>query len=125
MADANTTQEKRTPDIPDIRPVPIVWDIPPDPTILYSTHAVIQSTSSEFVISFFEIFPPLLMGDEDEKLRQFMNIDAIRARFLARIVMTPDRIEELIAALQENLARHKAVYGGKDIEGEDVNEPSI
>jgi hypothetical protein len=107
MGNEKTTESDIFPEIPPLRSLAINYEVPPNPTSYYATQAVIQSTDNEFLIYFFEVFPPLIYGDEISRREQFLKLESIPARFVARIVMTPERIPGLIAALQQNLAGYE------------------
>lgn len=92
--------------------IPIEWHIPDDITLRYATNFVVQHTEREFILSFFEITPPIVLGDEDEQRRAFAQMNSVRARCVGRIVCTPDRAVALIEILQQNLE----VYGSRHLQ---------
>ena len=85
--------------------VKVVWVIPESVAGQYATHFVVQQTDQELILSFFEARPPFLLGTEEERRRQIEAIEGVPAVCFARIVMTPQRAAELLAALGDNLRR--------------------
>ena len=69
--------------------------------------ATVQREGQQFHLSFFEIRPPILIGTEEQVKEQLDEIESVQAHCLARIVMSSDRAEGLIAALSTQLAKSK------------------
>jgi Protein of unknown function (DUF3467) len=89
------------------RAIKVTWESDEVPT-QYATNLVVQHTAHEFIITFFEIRPPLLMGTPAMKSRQLDDVSEIRARPLARIVVAATRMNEFVQVLQDNKARFDA-----------------
>ena len=70
---------------------------------VHANQVIIQHTESEFIVSFFEVLPPVLSPDVSRRTKEMERIKSIRAQPVARIVMAPDRAREFIAAFIENL----------------------
>jgi len=83
--------------------LPIEWHIPEGLKSQFATNLVIQHTDQEFIISFFEIEKPVLLGSPDEVKSKLEVIGKMRANCVARIIVTPKRMEEFIKAMQTNL----------------------
>lgn len=71
------------------------------------TNLVVQFTGEEFLISFFEVRPPLIVGTPEEKRVQIARVEAVEARCLTRIAVSPGRMGEFIEVMQEQLQRAK------------------
>lgn len=71
-------------------------DMPP----AYATAVVVQHTEDAFVLSFFAAVPPIVLGSHDVP-------DTVPAHCVARIVMSPSRMAELVEAVNENLAMYQ------------------
>jgi hypothetical protein len=94
------------------RQVPINHVYPDNLVTHFTTHVVAQFQQDHFILSFFEIFPPPLLGEtDDEKLRALKALDHVDAKCVARIVVTPARMEDVIKILSENLAKYKQMAG--------------
>lgn len=79
--------------------VPIEWQIPDDMIPRYATNFVVQSTGHEFVISFFEVRPPFLLGAPEDRKARLEELGSVPARCVAQIVLSPTRMAELIRLL--------------------------
>ena len=71
---------------------------------IYSNLAIINHSSSEFVVDFVSIMP-----------------GAPKANVKSRIILTPQHAKRLVRALKDNIARFESSFG--DIK--DVEEPPI
>jgi hypothetical protein len=68
---------------------------------IYSNLAMITHSSSEFVIDFVRIMPGIP-----------------KAQVKSRIILTPDHVKRLVAALADNIAKYEMVHGPiKEIKG--------
>lgn len=92
--------------------VPIEWHISEDIDSKYATNLVIQHSEHEFIIDFFEMRNPLILGDPDQVREQQEKLESIRAECVARIIVSPERMQEFIDVIQANLNR----YMGKEEE---------
>lgn len=91
--------------------LPLEWYVPEDITSRYANNFVIQHTQHEFVISFFETIPPLLLGSPEQIQATLEVMDSVRTRCVGRIILSPDRMEAFISAMQANLLKHQAKLG--------------
>ncbi len=67
----------------------------------YSNLAVITHSASEFVVDFVRIMPGVP-----------------KAQVKSRIILTPEHVKRLVAALQDNIAKYESVHGTiKDVKG--------
>ena len=77
------------------------WNFPPNVISRYATNMLVQHTEDEFVISFFEIHPPVIIPDT-EQLPEFVEADCV-----ARVIVNENRMEQFIEALQTNLDHYR------------------
>ena len=78
--------------------LPIEYYVPETIVSHYATTLAVQHAEHEFIVSFFEIMPPLILGpDKDEQVR---NLDSVRAVCVARIIIAKDRMPGFIKALE-------------------------
>jgi len=89
--------EQEDPSVYDTIEKPIVHDFPEDLTVTFSDNIAVQHTPSEFTITFAQIHHPLIGKSSD-----YDEIDSIRAKVVARIVLTPAKMLEFIQSLQTN-----------------------
>ena len=85
--------------------IPIEWHVPEGLPTVYANNVVVQHTDSEFIVSFFQAFPPLLLGDPEQVQKQVEALEAVRAQCVAKIVITPAKMETIIGALVQNYTR--------------------
>lgn len=72
-------------------------------------HFVIQHDDETFTLSFFEIRQPMILGETDEeKQEQIEALVEVEAKCVARLVLTPTRMYNFIAAAQENFERFES-----------------
>jgi len=90
--------------------LPLEWHIPDGILSRYVTNIVVQHTEHEFIISFFEVRPPIVLGSDEEKEAQLKQIDSVRAECVARIVVAADRLPDFIRVLNENLATYRSRF---------------
>lgn len=84
--------------------IPINWHYPEGLKSVYSTHVVVQHTDHEFYVSFFDAPPPIVMGSPEELQSKLESIEEISISCVARVVISPERMPELIAILENNYA---------------------
>ena len=83
------------------RELPIEWYVPDSVVRRYATNMVVQHTDQEFIISFFDIKPPLIVGEPSQEMLE--NLKSIRAECVAQIIVTAARMPKFVEALQTNL----------------------
>jgi hypothetical protein len=94
--------------------LPIEWHIPEGLATRYTTNYVVQQTEHEFIISFFEIVPPILLGPPDEVRAAAESITSIRATCVGRVVVAAERMPDLIRILRENMEKYHARHGQEE-----------
>lgn len=92
--------------------VPIEWHISENIDSKYATNLIIQHSEHEFIIDFFEMRHPWILGAPDRVREQREKLESVRAECVARIIVSPDRMQEFINAMQANLNK----YVGKEQE---------
>jgi len=92
--------------------VPIEWHISEDIDSKYATNLVIQHSEHEFIIDFFEMRHPLILGDPDQVREEWEKLESVRAECVARIIVSPDRMQGFINLIQAELNK----YIGKEQE---------
>ena len=74
----------------------------------YVSNIVVQHEPDIFIISFFELWPPVIIADsKEEKQRALGALDHVDAKCVARLVVTPAKMKEFIAAMQENYQNYE------------------
>jgi hypothetical protein len=88
---------------PESRRVPIEWRIPERLISQYATNFVVQRSEHEFIIFFFELRPPLVLGSPEEQMAALEKIPSVPAECIARIVVAAERLPEFVKVLQAQL----------------------
>ena len=83
-----------------------------DVPIVLSNLQVVQHVQQEFIITFGQFSPPVVLGTPEEQMEQVKSKPYLPVKTVARMAMSPQRVGDLIKALQENLDRWKASQGG-------------
>jgi hypothetical protein len=104
MADQNTSRIL----------LPIEWHVPDDLVTRYANNLLVQHTEHEFIVSFFEMLPPLAVGSPEEQAAQLQAIGAVRAECVARVVVSADRMASFVEALRGSYERYTATLGERD-----------
>lgn len=77
--------------------IPIKWDFG-DVRSVYATNLVVQAGEGDIFVAFFEIRPPIMFSEADRE-----GITSVTAQCVARVVISPDRMQGFIDAMQRNL----------------------
>lgn len=88
--------------------LPIQWNIRDFTPTYYATNIVVQATDHEVVLSFFEAFPPLLVGTTEEIQDKASSLDRVQADSLVRVVVALDRMPAFVQALQSMIEQRFA-----------------
>lgn len=80
--------------------LPVQWQIPDDAVAAYATNFVIQRMQHEYLISFFQVQPPLILGTPEQVIEKVSHLDRVPARLVGQIVIAEDRLQELQKLLQ-------------------------
>ena len=74
----------------------------------YVSNIVVQHEPDIFILSFFELWPPVILAEsEEEKQKAFSALDHIDAKCVARLVVTPAKMKEFIGAMQQNYKNYE------------------
>jgi hypothetical protein len=69
---------------------------------------VVQHQPDAFILSFFEVWPPAVLGKSEEEKRKILeSLDSVEARCVARLVVTPSKMGEFVAVMTENLENYE------------------
>jgi hypothetical protein len=94
--------------------IPIEWYVPDDLVAKYATNMVVQKSKDEYFISFFEIKPPMFLGEPKEIIEKVKELNSVRATCVAQIIVSSGRMPDFVKALEKNL--------GKSFEIDDSDE---
>lgn len=79
--------------------------------ILFANVMVVQHQQNEFVISFCQATPPLTLGPPEAQAEQIRAMPYVPVKVVARVGVTPERLQELISILQVNYANWEKKAG--------------
>lgn len=79
-----------------------------DVPIVLSNMQVIQHVQQEFIITFGQFSPPVVLGTPEEQMEQMKSKQYLPVKTMARVAMSPQRLADLIKALQMNYDNWKA-----------------
>lgn len=83
-----------------------------DISAVYANNVLIQHTDNEFIITFFEILPPLFSPNPEIQNAELAELKSVPARAVAKIIMAPEPAMQFRDALQDNIGkfstRHEA-----------------
>jgi hypothetical protein len=73
--------------------LPIEWHLPEPGISRYATHMFIQRSDNEFILTFYEVQPPLIIGNE--------SVTSAQAESVARIIVSPQRMAEFVEMFRQ------------------------
>lgn len=79
-----------------------------DTPIYFANLFVVQHEQKEFIITFGQYSPPLLLGSPEERQEAAKRMPYVPIKVVARVGLTPERMVELIEVLQTNLRKYQA-----------------
>ncbi|GAA5342560.1 MAG: hypothetical protein canaca05_00530 [Anaerolineaceae bacterium] len=83
--------------------IQIEWVIPEGVIARYASNVVVQKTESNYLISFFEIQPPLIIGNVEEINLNLSKIEKIEAKCVAQVYMSNEQIKAFYDLLHKML----------------------
>lgn len=78
---------------------PLKWEVPEDLPVVWVNNFVVQHTQHEFILTFFQVTPPILIKPTPEDLEA---VESVPARAIARIALTPRAMAQLLDVIREN-----------------------
>ena len=87
--------------------IPIEWHYPEDQISRYASNIIVQHGRREFILSFFEVRSPVLLGSPEEREEAARSLESVRAECVARIIVAPDALQEFIEVMQDNLRNYR------------------
>lgn len=87
--------------------MPIEWEMSNETPCRYATNMIIQTEKEEFILSFFELKPPLLLGSKEQRLEQAKKIGTIKANSIVSIIVSPERLSNWVKIIDGAIKKHK------------------
>lgn len=72
---------------------------------LFANHMIAQNSGTEFHLSFFQLHPPILTGDQDEVNDALKNIESVVAKPVARIIVPAVLLPSIVEVLQKQFSK--------------------
>jgi Protein of unknown function (DUF3467) len=79
------------------------WHFPEGLQSRYANNMLVQTGQQEFVISFFEMQLPTLLGSPEENQAKLKEMGTIKAECVSKIIVSPEVVQGFIDALQTEL----------------------
>jgi len=74
----------------------------------FVSNIVVQHQPDIFILSFFEAWPPAILGETEEEKQQALEaVDRVEAKCVARLVLTPSKMQEFLETMKENLQNYE------------------
>lgn len=90
-------------------PKPLKWIVPDTTRTDHATHLVVQQQGSEFTFLFFETESLLFTGTPEEQVAQYEQLPEVRAKCVAKLVMSAEHTMEATNNLIESVNRFNAM----------------
>lgn len=88
--------------------LPIVYIGAEDVPVALANQFIIQHEQNEFILTFGQITPPILLGNDEQRLEQAKNIAYVPVKVVGRFTFTRQRLSELVDVLQRHLRKYDA-----------------
>jgi hypothetical protein len=87
---------------------------------IFANHMTVQQNAEgEVTISFFEVVPPVMLGEMEERTAQLEKIESVDAECVTRIVITRNRLLAFIGALAESYSNSdEIVKASKELQSD-------
>src|SRR3954451_1647345 len=80
--------------------------IPADVVSRYANIFSIQLLEGNYVLSFFEARPPVILSAPETQAEVMAKVDSIPAECVARVIVPPSRIPEILRVLNDVWEQH-------------------
>ncbi len=74
---------------------------------MFVNHMVSQFQAGEFILTFGQQTPPIILGTTEQRREEAKTIRYIPIKAVARIGLTAQRMVDFVKVLQENLATYE------------------
>lgn len=94
--------------------VKLDFNFPDDLKSYFSDNFTVQHQKDHFILSFFEVLHPIIVGTEEDQISQINDMKKVDAKCVARILITPGKLKDIIKALNENYSKFEGKQKKKD-----------
>lgn len=85
--------------------LPLEWIVPENMVARYATNMVVQRLENEYLISFFEVKPPMILGEPEFIESKVNDLQSIKANCVAQIIVAENKMPGFVNAFKTNLER--------------------
>lgn len=89
------------------RDVPLAWENVENVPVFFSNQYVCQYNQDEFILTFGQMVPPMLLGDLENRAEQLRRLEYVPVKPLTRVALTYSRLVELIQVLEINREQYE------------------
>jgi hypothetical protein len=86
--------------------IPIEWYIPESLMSRYATNMIVQNSEHEYIISFFDMRPPIIIGVPPKEVLE--HLKSIRATCVAQLIVAKDRMPGFVEAMQTHVTKFES-----------------
>lgn len=79
----------------------IDFEVPPEARSMYANHMIVQRTQDETMVTFFELFPPMILGTPAQQQEAYSKVETIKARFVVRVSMPLTKLRKFAKAIAQ------------------------
>jgi hypothetical protein len=73
---------------------------------------IVQHEQKEFILTFCQYSPPLTLGPPEAQVEQMKSMPYVPVKVVSRVALTPQRLQELMAILQDNFSKWQEKQAG-------------
>lgn len=99
---------------PNTMRVPIIFRVPQRMPTLYAHHMTVQKTEDEYILSFYEVVPPIV-APEDKETQELLRVKGIDAQCVARITVSKGRYPEFARLMSSMVEPNPSEVGQEQI----------
>ena len=94
--------------------LPLVWIDPDSVEILFVNQMVVQRQGDEYILTFGQQSPPMLIGSPKDKMEQAEKVPYVAIRPAVRLGLTKQRMKDFVTVLTRFLASQSETEGRTD-----------
>ena len=73
---------------------------------LFANNVVVQIGSDGYVLGFYSVFPPIVIGSEAEINASLSAMKVVNAKCVSKILLSPEEAKRLATVLTDAIAKH-------------------
>ena len=103
-SNGNGRGRKSKKDSEEIVSIPLRHEFAEDLETKFANHLIVQYHQHEYIVSFFEVHPPIRLADSrEERQQELEQLEFVKASCVSRIAVASGRMSGFIAAMLFNL----------------------